>query len=80
MDGELAFELGEGLEILAGDALADGLLERRVDEGHAAALEAGAAEASAVDAVGMLHYLIQGCLGSVQPANRRQSCYERVFG
>ena len=52
--------LGELGEILLGDLAADGLLLQRVHERDASALEAGAGEAAAVDAVGREHRLVDG--------------------
>lgn len=48
-------ELGK---ILSLDFFEYSLLERRVDQGHAAALESGSAEAASVDAVGSGHDLV----------------------
>ena len=59
VDGEPALQPGEVLQVGGRHARGDLVLLCRVDEGHAAALEAGAGEAAAVDAVGFAHDFVQ---------------------
>lgn len=61
-DGVLAFEMREGGEIGVGDLASDAVLVGGVDEGHAAAFEAGTREAATIDAGGLGHDLVEADL------------------
>ena len=53
------FELREGLEVFSGHLLSDFGFVSGVDERHATSLETCSAEASAVDAVGVAHDVVE---------------------
>ena len=64
-----AGHLGECLQICFCHLLRDGFLKSRINQCHAASLEAGSAEATAIDAIGLGHYLVKTNLlwGSALP-------------
>ena len=56
------FQVREGGEVEVGDTAGDGFFVGGIDEGHAAALETGAGETTAIDAVGLGHDLVKADL------------------
>ena len=59
VDGEFVCEVGEGAEIVVGDAGNDALTFTGLAECHATAFEAGTAEAASVDSIGMKHDVVE---------------------